>query len=150
MDTASTGPSGAQSSKLRCAAVRARIIGLSYSARSAHLGSSLSCVEILDAVIGTSNIRPETVHLPDRDRVVFSKGHAAMACYSTLEAWGLLDAALLDNYLKDGSDLWGHVTRNSLAPAIDASTGSLGHGLGLATGFSLGYRLRAYAGRIFC
>jgi transketolase len=135
---------------LRCKRIRQRIVGLSYQARSAHLGSSLSCVEILDAILSTSNIRKSTIRHPDRDRLVFSKGHAAMAFYSALEVWGLLDSCLLEDYLKDGSTLWGHVTRSEGVPAIDASTGSLGHGLGLAIGFALGYRLRGYAGRIFC
>jgi len=134
----------------RCQQIRERIVALSYRARSAHLGSSLSCVEILDAMLSTSNIRQETAHNPDRDRLVFSKGHAAMALYSAFEAWGLLESRLLESYLQDGSTLWGHVTCTDAAPAIDASTGSLGHGLGLATGLALAYRLRGYGGRIFC
>jgi transketolase len=79
-----------------------------------------------------------------------SKGHAAMAFYATLEAWGLIASELLDRYLQDESALWGHVTRTSAAPAIDVSTGALGHGLGLAVGYGLGYRLRRWRSRIFC
>src|ERR1700730_1347812 len=107
----------------RCRRIRNRIAELSYRARSAHLGSSLSCVEILDAVLSASNVRPSNARSPDRDRIVFSKGHAAMAYYSALEAWRLLDPNLLARYLQDGTPLWGHVTCTDLVPAIDVSTG---------------------------
>ncbi len=73
-----------------------------------------------------------------------------MAYYGALEAWGLLNPDLLDVYLKDGSALWGHVSVIKEVPAIDVSTGSLGHGLALAAGFALGYRLRGWRGRAFC
>src|SRR3546814_2204049 len=115
--------------------MRRRVIALSLAAGSAHLGSSLSCVEILAAVFAVAAVRPETAAAPDRDRVIMSKGHAAMAFYAALAAHGLLDPAALDRYLASGSMLWGHVTRTSAVPAIDVGTGSLGHGLGLASGF---------------
>jgi transketolase len=135
----------------RCAAVRRRVVSMSHRANSAHLGSSLSCVEILDAIFLSSDIRADTASAADRDRVVFSKGHAAMAFYATLEQFGLLDGARLDSYLVAGTSLWGHVTLTPDAPAIDASTGSLGHGLSLAAGFALGGRLRgASERRVFC
>src|SRR5262245_58535167 len=126
----------------RCATIRRRIAEMSLSARSAHFGSSLSCVELLDAALAASDIRAESVARDDRDRVVISKGHAAMAVYATYEAWGLVAVDAIENYLKDGTGLWGHVTRTPQCPAIDASTGSLGHGLGQAAGRALGAKLR--------
>lgn len=72
-----------------------------------------------------------------------------MAYYCALAAWGLLPESALENYLTNGSLLWGHVTRTPEFPAIDYSTGSLGHGLGLGAGHALGYRLRHRAGRVF-
>ncbi len=149
-ETARTGESKDPGAVERCRRIRKRIIELSHVARSAHLGSSLSCVEIIDAVLAASNVRANTVRRPGRDRIVFSKGHAAMAYYSALEAWGLLDPQLLAGYLQDGTSLWGHVTCTDLVPAIDVSTGSLGHGLGLAVGFALGHRLRGHRNNIFC
>jgi transketolase len=102
MDESTTESSLSLEAALRCKRIRQRIVTLSYQARSAHLGSSLSCVEILDAILSTSNIRKNTVRDSGRDRLIFSKGHAAMAFYSALEAWGLLDSSLLEDYLKDG------------------------------------------------
>lgn len=134
----------------RAAAIRHRIARMSHAAKSAHFGSSLSCVEILMAVVQASNVRVDNVDAADRDRIILSKGHAAMAYYATLESFGLLEERHLDSYLRDGSALWGHVTRNPMVPAIDASTGSLGHGLGLALGFLQAYRLRNWSARAFC
>jgi transketolase len=134
----------------RCRAIRRRIIELSFRSRSAHLGSSLSCVELLDCAIAHSDIRPSSESRRDRDRLVISKGHAAMAYYAVLEAWGLLRSSRLENYLQNGTSLWGHVARETATPAIDASTGSLGHGLSLAAGFALAKRLRREPGRAFC
>ena len=57
----------------------------------------------------------------------------------------------MQNYLyRTDTVLWGHVTATPSVPAIDGSTGSLGHGLGLACGYAYGYRLNAWPGRIFC
>jgi transketolase len=134
----------------RCATIRRRIAEMSLSAKSAHFGSSLSCVEILDSILAASDVRPGSVDRNDRDRIVISKGHAAMAVYATYEAWGLVPGDAIENYLKDGTGLWGHVTRTPLCPAIDASTGSLGHGLGQAAGRALGAKLRSWKHRTFC
>lgn len=134
----------------RCRRIRHTIVEMSFRARSAHLGSSLSCVEILDTVVAASTLRPATAAAQDRDRIVISKGHAAMALYATLHVWGLIEREHIDRYLEDGTMLWGHVTRTPVAPAIDFSTGSLGHGLSYAAGLALGLRLRRSASRVFC
>ena len=123
---------------------------MSHEARSAHLGSSLSCVEIADAILSASNLRPDTVDRTDRDRLVISKGHAAMGWYAALAAHRLLPISYLDNYLGVGTPLWGHVTRTPLVPAIDASAGSLGHGLGSSVGFALAARLRGWDSAAYC
>jgi transketolase len=126
-----------ESSSLRCAAARRRVVSMSHRANSAHLGSSLSVIEILDVIYSLARICPENARTTHRDRVVFSKGHAAMGYYATLENFGLVDPTYLDTYLADGTKLWGHVSMCPDVPAIDASTGSLGHGLSLATGYAL-------------
>jgi transketolase len=126
----------------RCALARRRVVSMSHRANAAHLGSSLSCIEILDAIVSASDLRPGNAASAMRDRIVFSKGHAAMAFYAVFEQHGLAPSAALDCYLESGTALWGHVTRTPEVPAIDASSGSLGHGLSLAVGFALGHRLR--------
>jgi len=132
------------------ASIRYRIALLSRDAKSAHLGSSLSCVEILNAIVAVSNIRPDTLRSIDRDRLIMSKGHAAMGYYAVMAAYGLIEPDHLANYLGNSTALWGHVTRTPQVPVIDASTGSLGHGMGLTVGYALAYRLRGWTGRSFC
>jgi len=132
------------------ASIRHHIAVLSRDAKSAHLGSSFSCVEVLNAIVAVSNIRLETRTSIDRDRLIMSKGHAAMGYYAVMAAYGLIEPEHLANYLGNGTALWGHVTRSTQVPVIDASTGSLGHGLGLTVGYGLAYRLRGWAARHFC
>jgi transketolase len=135
----------------RCAAARRRVVSMSHRANSAHLGSCLSVIEILETALRISNLRPATAEAADRDRILLSKGHAAMAYYALLEQYGLIDPALLDHYLEQGTPLWGHVSLTDAVPAIDATSGSLGHGLSLAGGFALGQRLRGRDDlRVFC
>lgn len=139
-----------QAAVRRCLAARRRVIRMSHEANSAHLGSSLSCIEILDAVFSSSNITAATAADAARDRVVMSKGHAAMAYYATLEQHGMVEAERLDRYLKNDTALWGHVTLTPAVAAIDACSGSLGHGLPIASGFALAHRLRRQEGnRVF-
>lgn len=138
------------SSQRRAAKTRLLIAQTSHRANSSHLGSSLSCVEILDAAFRASNLRPDTVGSKTRDRIIMSKGHAAMAYYATLVAHDLMSVELLAHYQANGTPLWGHVSQTAAVPAIDSSTGSLGHGLGLAVGHALAYRLKGVNGRQFC
>jgi transketolase len=149
-DARATGPARARNDDHRRSALRARIADISHRSRSAHLGSALSCVEIIDTVLDAAGICASNADAPDRSRVILSKGHAALGLYVALEARGLLPPAALERYLQDGTDLWGHVTRTRIAPAIDMSTGSLGHGLGLAVGYAMGYRLLRHAQAIYC
>jgi transketolase len=122
---------------------------MSHRAETPHLGSSLSCVDILVAAyFGTLRIDPKNPWAPDRDRFILSKGHAAMALYATLACRGLLSEADLATYNEDGSLLAEHPSLNG-TPGIEASTGSLGHGLGVTLGFALGNRIQKIATRCF-
>lgn len=111
--------------------VRRTILTLSSRANSAHAGSALSSVEILYSVFSILKRR----HL-ESDRFIMSKGHAAMALYATAAEFDLLERSALNDYFKDNSTLWGHPAKDSSFPFIHWSTGSLGHGLGAATGFA--------------
>ncbi len=134
----------------RLAMVRRRVAEVSHASNSAHFGSSLSCVEILDSIFKISGVSEPAAPDRVRPRIVMSKGHAAMVYYATLEAYGLIPGDALDRYLRDGSALWGHVTKTDAVPAIDVSTGSLGHGLSLSTGFALGHRLERRDAAVYC
>lgn len=127
------------------AQIRRTVIEQSRRADMGHIGSALSISDVLAAVFGHL-LRGKDY--ADRDRFVLSKGHAALALYAALHHTGRLSAGELDRFCCEGSPLGAHPEH--VVPGIDFSTGSLGHGLSLATGAALAARLqgsprRAYA-----
>ena len=115
---------------------RGRVLKMSYSAKSAHAGSALSCLEILMSLFAKKYQNDSPLK-----KIILSKGHAAMGLYATAEQFGLISPEDLDVYLQNGSKLWGHPSKSESFNWIDWSTGSLGHGLPAAVGM-------AYAGKI--
>ncbi|HEY9230288.1 MAG TPA: 1-deoxy-D-xylulose-5-phosphate synthase N-terminal domain-containing protein [Gemmatimonadaceae bacterium] len=113
-----------------------------------HLPSSLSMVEILAVLYGAVLSQPlESEGTANGDRFVLSKGHAALALYATLAARGALPEGLLREYGRHGSPLSVHPRRNTDL-GIEATTGSLGHGLSFAVGLSLARAYRNGGGRV--
>jgi transketolase len=119
--------------------IRLTTIDQSKRANVGHVGSALSIADILAALFAgpLADIDP---HDPDRPRLVLSKGHAVLALYGALHACGQLSDAQLDTYCGDGSHLAGHPEH--VLAGVDFSTGSLGHGLSIATGCALAARLQ--------
>ena len=129
--------------------LRGKVVDLSHVAKSAHLGSSLSCCDIVAAAYWhVLNIDPQNPKWVDRDRFILSKGHAATTLYAALAFKGYFDEALLDTYTKDGSILAEHPPANMLA-GVEAATGSLGHGLPIGVGMALSGRLDGKNFRVF-
>jgi len=94
-------------------------------------------------------VDPSNPDWPDRDRFVLSKGHACAALYALLAECGFFPSGWLDTFYQNGSHLAGHAT-HTYVPGIEISTGSLGHGLSIATGMALaakrdGKRYRVFA-----
>ena len=124
--------------------IRRRIIDMTFNTgkTGAHLGGSLSIVELL-AGLYSGNIR---FHADDpvwegRDRVILSKGHAAMALYPAMAEAGIIDESELDTFKQDGSRLGGHPSLNGL-PGIEYASGSLGQGLSLGVGACIALKRR--------
>lgn len=129
--------------------LRGRVVTMSHVAETPHLGSSLSCIDILTAIYwGVLRIDPRDPQAAGRDRFVLSKGHAATALYAALAMRGFFDESLLDTYNCDGGLLAEHPTRGSV-PGVEAATGSLGHGLSLALGMILAGRIQKLDFRCF-
>jgi transketolase len=114
----------------RCKAHRRRILDLSQRGPS-HVAPAFSCLEIVDLIYYELK-RPDDVFL-------LSKGHGCLAQYVVLESLGLIKA--------DDPSLGGHPDRGG---HIEASTGSLGHGLGMAVGMAYAEYLKGTDTRIFC
>jgi transketolase len=119
--------------------IRAQIIEMTYSTgkTGAHIGGSLSMVELLAGLyVGNMRFDPGDPNWDGRDRVILSKGHAAMALYPTLVKAGIIDYSELATFKRDGSRLGGHPSLNGLS-GIEYASGSLGQGLSLGVGASL-------------
>jgi len=114
--------------------VKKKILKMVYDSQCSHVGSALSCADILTVLY--FKILSIDLKKPDRDRFILSKGHACTALYAVLAEKGFFPKEILDTYCKDGSKLFGHSTINSL-PGIEASAGSLGHGLPIGAGMAL-------------
>jgi transketolase len=119
--------------------VRQATIEHSKRANVGHIGSALSIADILAALFAGPLAGLEASD-PDRHRFVLSKGHAALAMYAAMHASGRLTQAELDSYCVDGSSVAGHPEH--VQQGVDFSTGSLGHGLSLATGAALAAKLQ--------
>lgn len=129
--------------------IRGRVIETSCKAGVPHLGSCLSCVDILVSLYWEIlDIDPSNPERPDRDRFILSKGHAAPALFQVLALKSFFPESLLDNYGEDGSLFGEHPPAHGV-PGIEAATGSLGHGLPIGIGMALASRLHAYDNRIY-
>lgn len=128
--------------------VRGTVVRMSHRASAAHLGSALSCVDILVAAYWTAlRLDPGALDAPDRDRLILSKGHAASALYAVLSRWGALAPNLLESYGQHGALLSEHPSLE--IPGVEAATGSLGHGLSLGVGMALAGRIQHTDFRVF-
>jgi transketolase len=129
--------------------IRRRVIELSHQAGTPHLGSSLSCIDILVAAYWTAlRIDPRHPRDPSRDRFILSKGHAALALYVALAQRGFFPAELLETYNADGGVLAEHPGPRCV-PGVEAATGSLGHGLSLGLGMALAGRIEGHTFRVY-
>jgi transketolase len=123
--------------------IRGRIIANSHKTKTPHLGSCLSCVDILVAVYFHSlQIDPEKPRDPDRDRFILSKGHGAAALFQVLAMRGFYPESMMDNYGEDGGIFAEHPPTPDHLAGIEAATGSLGHGLPIGLGMALSARIQ--------
>jgi transketolase len=114
-----------------------------------YIGQALGVADIL-AVVYTDQLRfqPEDPHWPDRDRFLLSIGHYAIAAYAAMAEAGIIPIEELETYGSDDSRL-PMSAMASYTPGMEISGGSLGHGLGVATGMALGLRHLGNPARVF-
>jgi transketolase len=121
--------------------IRKHVIEMLYRAKSGHPGGSLSAVDALVALYFKHlKHNPKKPWDPDRDRFILSKGHAAPALYAVLAECGYFPVSELKNLRQINCMLQGHPVCLCI-PGIEASTGSLGHGLSFANGVALAGKL---------
>ena len=117
------------------------MLGLYKKANAGHIGSSLSCLEILVDLC--------FYRMGSDDRLILSKGHAAGALYTVLSLSGRMPEADLQTFYQEGTMLAAHPPCTRAIRAIPFGTGSLGHGLGLACGLTLSQRFASSPSRIY-
>ena len=127
--------------------VRGSVLQMSHAAGTPHLGSSLSCVDILVAAYATLRADPKRPDDPDRDRIILSKGHAVSALYATLAERGYFPARELETFNQEGGRLPEQPTPGCV-PGVELATGSLGHGLCVGGGMALAARLQKRTSRV--
>jgi len=115
-------------SNKRCLKYRKKILELSQKVGALHIGGSFSSVEILDVIYN--------LLLKKNDQFILSKGHTGILQYVILEAKNIISKKFLHSYCQKNSKLGVHPDYGN--PGIEASTGSLGHGLGIASGLAIG------------
>jgi transketolase len=123
--------------------LRYQVVQMSHTSGAPHLGSSLSCLDILVAAYWlTLRIDPHDATAANRDRFILSKGHAAPALYTCLAARGFFPEAWLDLFAVHDGKLAEQPAPHRV-PGVELATGSLGHGLPVGCGLALAGRIQS-------
>lgn len=126
----------------RCKALRKKIYLTAEKGGLGHLASCFSCLEILYVLYNKNILKytQATLTSKDRNRLILSKGHAGLALYWVMNEAGLLPQETIDTFLQPGCRLGGEPCMRDL-PGIEASTGSLGHGLSMGVGMAMAQKM---------
>ena len=117
--------------------VRLSVLEMITRARSSHIGSAFSIVEILYVLyFHVLNVNPEEPLIEGRDKFILSKAHASSALYATLAHKGFFSLDLLNNYMLNNGTIPAHLDM-TVVPGLEISAGSLGHGLPIGLGMAI-------------
>jgi len=140
---------GTQPLDERSRGLRKKIVQTFAAGGRGHLGSAFSLVEMLrvlyDHVLTFDPAQPRS---PQRDRMILSKGHGCLALYAILADKGFFPETELWRFCKADGILGGHPEFGKV-PGVEASTGSLGHGLSMGVGMAMALRLDRNPARVF-
>jgi transketolase len=129
--------------------LRRIILDMAFRSQCVHVPCAFSLVEVFAALYSKwLNYNPKDPVDPARDYLVLSKGHGVMALYACFKKIGWMTDEDSNNYLKDGTRLFG--LAEYPIPGIEASAGSLGHGLPIATGIAFGLKRKKSKQKVIC
>ncbi|MFN3252328.1 transketolase [Roseibium album] len=129
--------------------IRKRDLQAVYEAGAGHIGGEMSVTDLLTALyFHTMSVNADAPLDPQRDRLVLSKGHTALALYVTLAKKGFIPESEIATFLKPHSRLNGHPNRTKV-PGVETNTGPLGHGLPVAVGMAKAAQLNGDSWRVF-
>lgn len=130
--------------------IRRHGLEMTHISRGSHIGAIFSVAEVMAVLYtGVLNVNPADPKMPERDRLILSKGHAGASVYAALAERGFFPVEELSTHYANGSRLSGHVSHKGV-PGVEFSTGSLGHGLSVAAGMALGGKKDRADWRVFC
>ena len=128
--------------------IRKNIVKMVHNAKSGHIGGALSAADLMTVLyLEETNITRDNIKSLDRDKVVFSKGHASALLYAELSEANLMDDDLM-TYRLINSNLQGHPNMNYV-DGVDMSTGSLGQGFSASVGMALANKLSKNDNRVY-
>lgn len=130
--------------------IRKEIMITAYHGKTGHLASAFSAVEIMTALYfgGILNYDKSNPNWELRDKVIVSKGHASLVLYSVLKRIGYISDEELKTFCQPGSKLGGEPKYGDI-PGVEATTGSLGHGLSFAVGIALSNKIDKMSSRTY-
>ena len=128
--------------------IRRHVLRMTHG-KGSHIGSCYSIADLVAVLYGeVLRVEPKQPSWADRDRFILSKGHGCAALYAALAERGFFPMSWLDTFYQNGTQLASHATHWD-TPGIEASTGSLGHGLALACGMAIAGKRDEKAFRVF-
>jgi transketolase len=128
--------------------IRENILRISHHSGHGHIPTCFSIIEMLRAVYETMRHDPKRPDWGERDIFILSKGHAALGLYSTLAQYGYFPISDVFSFGAFESNFGCHADRFKV-PGVELSTGSLGHGIGVAVGIALGFKLSHSTRKVF-
>jgi len=132
----------------RCVEIRKNILTVAKESGHGHIPTCFSIVEILHSLYSTMKHDPAHPDWDQRDIFVLSKGHASLALYCTLAEFGYFPPETVRTFGAYLSDFGCHADRTKVR-GVEVSTGSLGHGIGVATGMAMAMKIRGSSRRVF-
>lgn len=126
-------------SKTFSSLIRRYALEMVCRAGASHIGSALSIADIIAVLYAqVLQVDPNHPQLPERDRLILSKGHACVAVYAALAGKGFFPVTDLETYGQDHSNLMNHISHK--VPGVEFSSGALGHGLPFGVGKAIAAR----------
>ena len=138
-----------KSLELNAARGRKNVLRMVAASHHGHMGGTMSSMDMVTALyFYKMKVDPANPKWEERDRFLLSAGHKCMVQYAVLAEKGFFDKAILDTYGGLKTPLPGHPDMYKL-PGVEGNTGALGHGLSIATGMALGFKMDGRPNRVY-
>lgn len=128
--------------------LRKIILDMVSAHKRGHIGSAMSLVEVLWTLYNTANINTKNFNKLNRDRVILSKGHGCLALYAVLIKKGFIKKSEIAKFCQFDGILGGHPEKYKV-PGVEASTGSLGHGLAIGVGMAVASKINNLKNKVY-